>query len=228
MDEQGELKLAAEPVANAITWVYEEGSFVPCARIEDSVQYSIVADYLGTPTHAFDSKGAKVWERELDCYGAVRKETGMKGLVPQIYQGQMPDEETGLAYNRFRYYDNESGGYISQDPIGLAGGMELYGYVKDVCSYIDPLGLSECNHESVKKKIENILKKYKNKIVALDPEATVGFMGSTSTGVKGEHNGYAPFDPNSFDVDAFIMSDKLYNSEVFSKKEWWRSGSKIK
>ncbi|WP_317235360.1 RHS repeat domain-containing protein [Niabella ginsengisoli] len=54
----------------------------------------------------------------------MRKEKGDKGLVPQLYQGQYVDEETGLAYNRFRYYDNESGGYISQDPIGLGGGMK--------------------------------------------------------------------------------------------------------
>ena len=142
VDERGELKLAEEPVENVITWVHEDGSFVPCARIEGSAQYSIVADYLGTPTHAFDSKGAKVWERELDCYGAVRKELGIKGLVPQLYQGQMLDEETGLAYNRFRYYDNENGSYISQDPIGLAGNNPtLYGYVKDVNSWVDQLGL---------------------------------------------------------------------------------------
>ena len=67
------------------------GGFVPCARIEKEEQYSIIADYLGTPTHAFDSKGIKVWERELDCYGAVRKETGIKDLIPQLYQGQMLD-----------------------------------------------------------------------------------------------------------------------------------------
>jgi hypothetical protein len=40
--------------------------------------------------------------------------------------------ETGLAYNRFRYYDSEVGMYVSQDPIGLAsGGLNLYAYVSD-------------------------------------------------------------------------------------------------
>ncbi len=46
--------------------------------------------------------------------------------------------------------------------------------------------------------------------------------------MKGEHKGFAPGDPNSFDVDAFILSDKLYNSKVFKPSDWWRSGSKIK
>jgi RHS repeat-associated protein len=101
-----------------------------------------VSDYLGTPTHAFDEQGALVWERELDCYGKVRKETGIKGLVPHLYQGQYFDEDCSLAYNRFRYYDCESGGYISQDPIGLAGNNPtLYGYVHDSNTWVDPFGL---------------------------------------------------------------------------------------
>ena len=45
-----------------------------------------------------------------------------KGFIPFRYQGQYEDIETGLYYNRFRYYSPESGTYISQDPIRLAGG----------------------------------------------------------------------------------------------------------
>jgi uncharacterized protein RhaS with RHS repeats len=52
------------------------------------------------------------------------------------------DEEIGLAYNRFRYYDVESGRYMSQDPIGLAGGMALYGYVRDSNVLVDIIGLN--------------------------------------------------------------------------------------
>lgn len=141
VDEGGELREEAEPVENLITWVYEEGTFVPCARITADEQYSIVADYLGTPTHAFSSTGEQVWERELDVYGAVRSIKGDKNLIPQLYQGQWIDEETGLAYNRFRYYDNESGNYISQDPISLEGGNRLYGYVNNTNEWVDCMGL---------------------------------------------------------------------------------------
>ncbi|ANH81768.1 hypothetical protein A8C56_12945 [Niabella ginsenosidivorans] len=140
VDEEG-IKEEQEPVENTITWLYEANSFVPCAKLIDNEQYSIVTDYLGTPTHAYNGSGEKVWERELDIYGAVKKETGKKGLVPQLYQGQYVDEDTGLAYNRFRYYDNESGNYISQDPIGLGGGNKFYAYVHDVNSWTDSLGL---------------------------------------------------------------------------------------
>jgi len=61
--------------------------------------------------------------------------------VPFRYQGQYEDIETGLYYNRFRYYSSETGSYLSQDPIGLAGGINLYNYVIDSNSYLDVLGL---------------------------------------------------------------------------------------
>ena len=105
--------------------------------------YSIIMDYLGTPTHAFDSHGAKVWERNLDIYGKIR--AGDSTLVPFLFQGQYFDEETDLCYNRFRYYSPGTGLYISQDPVGLAGGMALYSYVHDLNSWIDPLGLRPTN-----------------------------------------------------------------------------------
>jgi len=90
----------------------------------------------------FAARGVKVWERELDVYGSVRTIKGDKDFIPQLYQGQYVDEETGLAYNRFRYYDCESGNYISQDPIGLSGGLNVYNYVKDSNEWVDILGLS--------------------------------------------------------------------------------------
>lgn len=67
---------------------------------------------------------------------------GEKGFIPFRYQGQYEDIETGLYYNRFRYYSPIEGMYTQQDPIGLAGGNPtLYGYVGDPNKYIDPLGL---------------------------------------------------------------------------------------
>lgn len=59
---------------------------------------------------------------------------------PFRYQGQYEDEETGLYYNRFRYHSSELGGYISQDPIGLTGGLYLYGYDCDLNIWIDIFG----------------------------------------------------------------------------------------
>lgn len=61
--------------------------------------------------------------------------------MPFRQLGQYEDVETGLYYNRFRYYDPNTGLYISKDPIGLLGSFALYGYVKDSNCEIDPLGL---------------------------------------------------------------------------------------
>ncbi|WP_197044103.1 RHS repeat-associated core domain-containing protein, partial [Pseudomonas viridiflava] len=52
------------------------------------------------------------------------------------------DEETGRHYNTFRYYDPEVGRFITQDPIGLKGGFNLYGYAPNPLSWLDPLGLT--------------------------------------------------------------------------------------
>ena len=58
------------------------------------------------------------------------------------FAGQYADEESGLHYNRFRYYDNGTGQYLSPDPIGLSGGVNPYGYVHNPLGWVDPLGLS--------------------------------------------------------------------------------------
>ncbi|MFP1830935.1 RHS repeat-associated core domain-containing protein, partial [Lonsdalea quercina] len=60
------------------------------------------------------------------------------------YQGQIYDAETGLYYNRHRYYDADSGQYISPDPIGLLGGIRPQSYVPNPFCWVDPLGLSKC------------------------------------------------------------------------------------
>jgi RHS repeat-associated protein len=90
----------------------------------------------------YDQSGGRVWQGELDSFGAIQNFKGdSKTDCPFRYQGQYEDAETGLYYNRFRYYSPEEGVYLSQDPIRTNGGLALYGYVHDVNDFIDPLGL---------------------------------------------------------------------------------------
>jgi RHS repeat-associated protein len=92
----------------------------------------------------YDSHGTQTWSCELSSCGEVRNITGTRGDCPFRYQGQYEDVETGLYYNRFRYYDPNIGNYLSQDPIGLAGGNPtLYGYVGDVNTWVDVFGLTK-------------------------------------------------------------------------------------
>jgi RHS repeat-associated protein len=129
-----------EPV---VTWIFEAGTFVPAAKLTEKEQYSIVTNYLGTPEAMYRDDGEAVWTCELNSYGKVRDYKGeSKTMCPFRYQGQYEDAETGLYYNRFRYYDCETGSYISQDPIGLNGDSALYGYVRDVNSWVDIFGLA--------------------------------------------------------------------------------------
>ncbi len=80
----------------------------------------------------------------MDIYGKVRSIEGSKTFIPFRYQGQYEDEEIGLYYNRYRYYSCDTGGYINQDPIGLAGNNpNFYAYVHDSNTFIDPFGLDE-------------------------------------------------------------------------------------
>ena len=130
-----------EAEESMVTWLFEQDTFVPAAKLVANGEcFSIISDYLGTPLQAYDKQGNKVWEQELDIYGRQRKRPS--AFIPFKYQGQYEDAETGLYYNRFRYYDPNAGSYISQDPIGLAGGDNLYAYVPNPSSYIDIFGLS--------------------------------------------------------------------------------------
>ena len=132
-----------EPVTeNLITWVFDENSFVPAAKLVGDKSYSILTDHLGTPYEAYDEEGQKVWSAEYDLYGNIHTLEGEKGFIPFRYQGQYEDIEIGLYYNRFRYYSPESGTYISQDPIRLVGNNpNFYGYTFDSNTEVDVWGL---------------------------------------------------------------------------------------
>ncbi|MBN3794159.1 RHS repeat-associated core domain-containing protein [Burkholderia sp. Ac-20392] len=106
-------------------------------------------DQIGTPQLLTDDYGDVVWEASYKAWGEAReviarasKAAGIVARNSLRFQGQQVDEESGLAYNRHRYYDPSSGRFISKDPIGLAGGINVYQYAPNPTLWIDPLGLS--------------------------------------------------------------------------------------
>lgn len=126
-----------------ITWLFEPESFTPLAKLVGDQQLSIICDHLGTPIAMHDATGAEVWSTQLGTWGDLRNQKqGTAQDCPFRWPGQYEDAETGLYYNRFRYYDPHRGQYVSQDPIGLLGGDALYSYVHDPLCWKDPLGLA--------------------------------------------------------------------------------------
>ncbi|MCC7542524.1 MAG: RHS domain-containing protein [Deltaproteobacteria bacterium] len=121
-------------------WVFEPGHFAPLAKLQGERSFAAVTDHLGTPEAFYDQAGVPAWKAQLDLYGVCRAEVETT-KQPWRWPGQYEDEETGLFYNRFRWYDPEDGRYVSCDPIGLDGGIQPYGYVPDPFCVADPYGL---------------------------------------------------------------------------------------
>lgn len=101
----------------------------------------VLADHLNTPRRVvFPSNNTVVWQWNGEPFGADQA-TG-SGTYNLRFPGQYYDAETGKHYNYFRDYDPAMGRYIESDPIGLAGGLNTYGYVGGgPTNSIDPLGL---------------------------------------------------------------------------------------
>lgn len=124
------------------TYVYEPGSFKPLAQVQDDKVYHYHLDHLGTPRELTNEQGKIVWKAQYKTYGnlAIKEVEEVENNLR--FQGQYYDEETGLHYNRFRYYSPDTGQFINQDPIGLLGGLNNYQYAPNPIQWVDPLGLA--------------------------------------------------------------------------------------
>ncbi|WP_339446904.1 RHS repeat-associated core domain-containing protein [Pseudomonas sp. EA_5y_Pfl2_R50] len=105
-------------------------------------------DHLGTPQELTNQQGDVVWSAHYKAWGEAREQRSewalQQGLTNPIrFQGQYHDHETGLHYNRYRYYDPHVGRYISKDPIGFEGGLNGYAYAPNPTGWTDPLGLAK-------------------------------------------------------------------------------------
>ncbi|WNO11135.1 RHS repeat-associated core domain-containing protein [Teredinibacter sp. KSP-S5-2] len=123
------------------TYIHEPENFKPVAMVQDGEVYHYHLDHLGTPQELSNAKGKIVWKARYKTYGNVAYKE-VDDIDNNIrFQGQYFDEETGLHYNRHRYYDPSVGQFITQDPIGLLGGVNNYQYAPNPTGWIDPFGL---------------------------------------------------------------------------------------
>ena len=105
--------------------------------------YFVNVDHLGTPQEVVREDGKVVWLARYRAWGRVYRLEKNEIRQPFRFQGQYEDEETGLFYNRYRYYDPDTARYLTLDPIGLLGGDNLYRYAPNPIRWIDPLGLAK-------------------------------------------------------------------------------------
>ncbi|WP_183133188.1 RHS repeat-associated core domain-containing protein, partial [Pseudomonas syringae group genomosp. 3] len=145
---QGLRMLREESPEQSSLYLYEPGSYAPLARVDQregedkNKVYYYHTDQIGTPLEMTDAEGHIVWQAKYAPWGLIKQLVVNKVEQNLRFQGQYFDVETGLHYNTFRYYDPEIGRFITQDPIGLSGGDNLYLYAPNPYGWVDYLGLA--------------------------------------------------------------------------------------
>ncbi|WP_353631449.1 RHS repeat-associated core domain-containing protein [Pseudomonas canadensis] len=134
------------------SYLYEPDSFRPLALLEgfgpkETKAYHYQLDHLGTPQELTDPNGEIVWSAHYRAYGEISRLDIGKVDNPLRFQGQYFDQESGLHYNRHRYYNPDIGRYLTPDPVKLAGGINAYQYAPNPTGWIDPWGLNACPGE---------------------------------------------------------------------------------
>ncbi len=148
-------------------------------------------DQLGTPQELTDRNAQLLWSANYKAWGEAKIQLSAAGVAQDVrnqhrYQGQYYDEETGLHYNRFRYYDPHMARYVSRDPIGLQGGLNNSVYVPDPNQWIDPLGLA------------------KNQYIYYENGQKIGYA-SADESYKYPNRTYIVFDPYDSEEDRQVL-----------------------
>ncbi len=139
-----------DPIVEERTYWFEDDGFEPIAHSEKIVATGVESserwfyyfnDASGTPERLLNEDGSVAAEYARAALGQLAAFPGADAQTPIRMLGQYWDEETGLSYNRWRYYDPSAGTFVSPDPLGPAGGLQSYGYGPNTFGWIDPFGL---------------------------------------------------------------------------------------
>ncbi|ANE76185.1 RHS repeat-associated core domain-containing protein [Dickeya solani] len=129
-------------------WVYNGWELVVQQRQHTGGDWEtdfVTSSQNGTPQALFAHDGTLRWQAPKATLWGRRQTEKSESPDPGLaFAGQLRDSESGLCYNRFRYYDPAGGCYVSPDPIGIAGGESNYGYVSNPMCWVDPFGLAKC------------------------------------------------------------------------------------
>jgi RHS repeat-associated protein len=144
-----EAAAAGDPIVEERTYWFEDGEFEPWAHREQRRNdvgrerggwFHYVNDPIGTPERLVAEDGTVAAEYRRRAWGEMEALSGARATTPIRLQGQYADEETGLRYNRWRYFDG-TGRMVSNDQLGLRGGIHSYAFAKSPTGWIDPFGL---------------------------------------------------------------------------------------
>ncbi len=156
---------------------YKPGSFEAIAQEqhttgrEGSEFFPVVIGPDGAPSAIYTSTGRRVWQADKQLWGRTDVRASLRRQIMPgravndesmidcdlRFMGQWYDEESGLHYNLHRYYDPQTGQYLSTDPLGLAGGLNTHAYVHDPVNWCDPWGLQTCPPTTNGSKADDII-----------------------------------------------------------------------
>jgi RHS repeat-associated protein len=136
-------------------WIFQKRSFVPLAIVKDRQTRFVISDHLGSPREIVDRSGRVVARHLENAFGAPSNLEPSENACPFRFQGQYCDSETGLHYNRHRYYDPDSARYISSDPAGLSAGINQFAYTANPIAWIDPYGLGKVCEKTLQTAIDH-------------------------------------------------------------------------
>ncbi|UNT14708.1 MULTISPECIES: RHS repeat-associated core domain-containing protein [Pseudomonas] len=148
-------------------------------------------NHLGTPLEIMDEHGNKIWIGTYKAWGLAKEAITLCGPSinnqnPIRLQGQYFDPETALHYNRHRYYSPQTTKFISKDPIGFDGGINVYEYAPNPIEWIDPLGLTK-SPNPCKAKNKDIDEKEKHRLERRCDELHDDFNRAMNSALKHSH-----------------------------------------
>lgn len=135
------------------TWNYRNNSFIPLTQTSrtviragfedekiDEEFHSVVTDLSGTPTELVSTDGVIAANQQHTLWGQSSWQRNIT-TTPLRFAGRYYDQETDLHYHNHRYYDPDTGAYLSPDPLGLKSAPNPHAYVPNSLAADDPLGL---------------------------------------------------------------------------------------
>ncbi|WP_437734316.1 restriction endonuclease fold toxin [Sorangium sp. So ce1335] len=147
-----ELAADLERTRGARVFVHDPRTFVPLLQAEQGQVFAVVSDHLGMPKELVGPDGRVAWSAAHSAWGRVAEvfrdpaaRHARPVESPFRLLGQYADEEIGLCYTRFRYFDPEVGSWCSSDPLRINGGLHLFAFDGSPTVHVDPLGLTRGN-----------------------------------------------------------------------------------